>query len=151
MSQMGLYSKINENTIKANANTLKKSFENEKKRLDEYKLTLTENIWKASSKKTFITGIEKIQTDVYEKIENKLDSLIVVCERITDYKTAESDYKKAQEELEKCEAIIASKDSTNQELIKEAIGNKSNYINQMKQYEAIMDNCETEIKQICGG
>ena len=133
MANYGLYANINEGSLQSNVTELISKFTSKQGELESFNGTITEDMWKAESKQTFKNGIDKIVSDAYQELLNKLNDIISVCGYIETYKEAEgnANYNKN---------LLTTNDDPKGEIAK-AIGDN----------ERVMEECESNISSICGG
>ena len=133
MANYGLYANINEGSLQSSASSLKAKAASCKGELESFKGTLTDDMWKATAKQTLLTGYDKLSSEVYSEIESKLDTIVSVCNLITQYKEAETYAKIYQEQLSSGPDLLG----TNQRNLQNS--------------EQKMNECEAQISSLCGG
>lgn len=135
MANYGLYTSIDVNTLKKNASNIKSQIPSNKSALSSHKGTLTDDIWKAGAKTTLTTAYDKIESEVYQELEDALTNIETVCGYISQYKTAE----------ENAKTLIDSINSAAKDV--DTSGLQQQLIDQENQ----MNQAENAVNGLCGG
>jgi hypothetical protein len=84
------YKGVDPDSITSAAESLKKKVESSRSKLNSFKTSLSDSVWKASAKETLFKAFETLDSEVYEDILNKLGKAEEVAGYITKYNNAKS-------------------------------------------------------------
>jgi len=99
MAEYGKYTEYNEEEMKSKATDLKNKISTAKGELSSFESTLSDDIWKASSKDTLKKAFQTLNDDVNTEINAALDKITTVANYIGDYKKAESRAKEIKQSI----------------------------------------------------
>ena len=138
-----LYDNIDIGSLSGSVTSLKGELTSKQSELENFKGEVEGSTWKSddNSKKTLTDGYEKIITNAYKPLLEKLDNVITVCDNIKTYRDARESAKKNKSDLE------GYKNDTTIKLSQETI---RDFNAEIKKSEDIMNACEKEINSICG-
>ena len=91
MATYDLYNNINESSLSSAANELISKLNNNKASLDNFKVGLTEGIWKANAKETLLNAFTRINSEIYSDLINQLNKMNRAAELIKMYKNNQND------------------------------------------------------------
>lgn len=135
-----LYDGINTGSLKSSAESLKAELKSKQSELESFKGGVEGSTWKSddNSKKTLTDGYEKIITNAYTPLLEKLDNVTTVCAKIEEYREARKTAKQNKSDLSK-----AKEDPL-------ANFNEQAFLDAISGCEKIMNDCESAINSICG-
>lgn len=108
MANYNLYNGINTNEIKTKAKDLKDQVDRAKGNLSSFESSLSDSIWKASSKDTLKKAFKTLNEDVTKEITDALNTAITVAGYIDDYNEAK---KNAEDYISKLKSADSEKDA----------------------------------------
>ena len=88
MANYNLYKNVKPDSMRSAASSLRQKLNTAKSKLETFKTSLSDDVWKAGAKETLFTAFTTLDSEVYQEILSKLDTADSIADQVDAYNTA---------------------------------------------------------------